>query len=202
MGGDWPWPQRMRRASSTAIWRAPLHPDRRPALVAVALGTLFFWLGHAVATFFNSFPSFSNIMDPLRALMVFVAGLGLSLALYGQPKISHPRGVRWLLRPGTALRLATAALSFVLTEGVFIAKEGGHGLNIAWSRSAYKARFYDYFTTQQPQLGDLVPRWPEYLALLDAALVGIVLTIGLTIGLVLAADWLARWRALVDRAGD
>ncbi len=185
-----------------AIWRAPLHPDRRPALVAVALGTLFFWLGHAVATFFNSLPSLSNLMDPLHTLMVLVAGLGLNVALYGQPRISHPRGIRWLLRPGTALRLATAALSFVLVEWVFIAKDGGYGLNIAWSMSNYKSRFYDYFTTQQPQLGELIPCWPEYLALLDAALVGIVLTIGLTIGLVLAADWLARWRVLVDRPGD
>jgi hypothetical protein len=61
--------------------------------------------------------------------------------------------------------------------------------------SAYKAKFLDYLLTRDP-------RWPEYLALLDAVLVGIVLTIGITIGLVLAADWLVRWRALVDRAGD
>ena len=195
---------RPEEASETpARWLAPLHPDRLPAVVAAVLGTLFFWIGHAVVTFLNSFPSLSNTMEPLRVLMVFVAGLGLSVALYGQPRISYRLGlVRSLLRPGTVLRLGTAALSFLMTEWVFIAKDRGPGLNIVWSKSAYKAKFYDYIVTQYPQLVRRVPRWSEYLALLDAALVGIVLTIGITAGLVLAADWLARWRILVDRADD
>ncbi len=179
------------------IWRAPLHPDRLPAVVAATLGTLFFWLGHAIITFFNSFPSLSNILDPLRAPMVLVAGLGLNLALYGcQPRINQSQSlVRRLLRPSTAPRLATAALTFVLVEWLFITQGKGPALNIAWSTSAYKSKFLDYIMTRDP-------RWPEYLALLDAALVGLVLTIGLTAGLALAANWLARWRALVKRAGD
>jgi hypothetical protein len=178
------------------IWRAPLHPDRLPAVAAVALGTLFFWLGHAIITFFNSFPSLSNIMDPLRAPIVLVAGLGLNLALYRQPGVSQSQGFgRWLKSPSTVLRLATAALTFVLVEWLFITQGKGPALNIAWSTSAYKSKFLDYIMTRDP-------RWPEYLALLDAALVGLVLTIGLTAGLVLAANWLARWRALVKRAGD
>ncbi|MEW5956384.1 MAG: hypothetical protein AB1801_01575 [Chloroflexota bacterium] len=186
-----------------AIWRAPLHPDHLPAVVAAALGTLFFWLGHAIITFFICFPSLSNIMDPLRAPMVLVTGLGLSVALYGQPRISQGRGnVHWLLRPSTALRLATAALSFVLVEWVFIAKGEGTCLNIAFGKDLYKMYFLDYIMTRHSQLGDWIPHWPEYLALLDAALVGLVLTIGLTAGLVLAANGLARWRNLVERAGD
>jgi hypothetical protein len=136
-----------------AIWRAPLHPDRLPAVVAVVLGTLFFWIGHAIVTFFNSFPSLSNIRDPLRGLMVLVAGLGLSVALYVQPKSSQPRGiVGWLGRPRTALSLATAAFGFVLAEWVFIAINRGPALNIAWSMSAYKAKFLDYLLTRDPSV--------------------------------------------------
>ncbi len=183
---------RPEEASETpAIWRAPLHPDRRPAVVAAVLGTLFFWTGHAIVTFFNSSPflslsSITSITEPLRVLTVFVAGLGLSVALYGQPRIGYPLGiVRWLLRLGTAV------LSFVLTERVFIAaKRKAPSLNIVWGEKLYRAEFRDYVM------------WSKHLALLDAALVGIVLTIGITAGLVLAADWLARWRALVDRASD
>ena len=40
------------------------------------------------------------------------------------------------------------------------------------------------------------------MALLAAALIGVVLTTGITAGLALAAKGLARWHALVTRAGD
>jgi hypothetical protein len=53
-----------------------------------------------------------------------------------------------------------------------------------------------------PQLVDQYPRWFDYPALMDAALAGIVLTIGITAGLLLAEDWLQRWRDLINRSGD
>jgi len=84
------------------------------------------------------------------------------------------------------------ALIYVLTQAVFVvARDQGPGIAIAWAGSFYKAEFSQYFDT-----------WFDGLALVDAALVGIALTVGTTVGLVLASDWLAWWHNLVNRAAD
>jgi Mn2+/Fe2+ NRAMP family transporter len=47
----------------------------------------------------------------------------------------------------------------------------------------------------------LAPWW-EWIAVLDAALAAVMMTIGIAVGMVVAADWLARWRRTLERAGD
>ncbi|UCC65180.1 MAG: hypothetical protein JSV36_09160 [Anaerolineae bacterium] len=162
-----------------SIWRAPLHPDRLPAVLAVGLGTLFFGLAHLVVAWFNGH---SLMKEPLVAPMGFVVGLGLSLALHDQPLAGWRLGLRrWLLR------LGGVALICVLTQAVSaLSEDKGPGIVVAWTEGFYKSAFSQYGVTQF-----------EGMALADAALVGVVLVAGMTAGLVLAADWLARWRNLV-----
>jgi hypothetical protein len=179
-----------------SIWRAPLHPDRLPAVLAVCLGTLFFGTAHIIVAVLNGL---HLTKAPLVAAMGFVAGLGLGVALYAQPRAGWHLGVgRWLVRLGTAV------LTLVLTQSIFIiaGHKWSNTLAIGLAGSFYKAEFIRYVKAWWPRLVERDPRWFDHLALLDAALVGIALTIGITAGLVLAADWLARWRALVNRAGD
>ncbi len=193
-------PLLLRRSEGTgdapAIWRAPLHPDRLPAIVAVGLGTVFFGIAHTVVAVLHGIHlSVAALLVPLG----FVAGLGLSLALYAQPGAGWRLGVgRW------PLRLGTAAAAFILTQQVFIVagNRWANTLAIGWAGSFYKSEFTRYVQAWWPQLveGDLP--WFDYLARADAGLVGIVLTVGITAGLVLAADWLARWQTLVNQAGD
>jgi hypothetical protein len=180
------------------MWRAPLHPDRRPVVLAVCLGTIFFGLTNLVVAWFNGL---SLSKAPLVAPLGFVAGLGLSLTLCDQPRAGWHLGIlRWLRR------LAVAALAFVLTQAIFIIIAGGqpaHTLPIVRSGSYYYAQFFEFVEMRWPWLVvQCCTGWPNYLALIDAALVGIVLTIGITAGLLLAEDWLKRWRDLINQSGD
>jgi hypothetical protein len=177
------------------IWRAPLHPDRLPAALAVGLGMLFFGLAHLTVAWFNGL---SLPQAPLVAPMGFVAGLGLAVALYDQPRAGWRLGGKsWLLR------LVSVALIYALTQAVFVAaRDRGPGIAIAWAGSFYKAEFTRYVSAWWPQMMDPSSRWFDYLALVDAALVGVVLTVGITAGLVLAARWLAWWRSLVSRTEE
>jgi hypothetical protein len=177
------------------IWRAPLHPDRLPAVLSVGLGTLFFGLAHMIVALFNGL---SITRATLVAPMGFLAGLGLSMALHAQPRVGWRPGIgRWLPRLGSAI------MTFVLTQWIFIVgRDEGPGIAVAWAGSFYKAEFTRYISALWPQLAEGCPQWFDYLALLDAALVGTVLSIGITAGLLIASDWLARWRNLVDRVTD
>jgi energy-coupling factor transporter ATP-binding protein EcfA2 len=177
--------------------RAPRHPDRPRAVLAVCLGTIFFGLAHLVVAWFNGLRLFEA---PLVGLLGFVAGLGLSLALYGQPRSGWHLGIlRWLLR------LAVTALTFVLTQAIFITAGGQRAQTLAIVRSGsyYYAQFLEFVERRWPWLlVECCAGWPSYLALIDAALVGIVLTIGITAGLLLAEDWLKHWRDLIDQSDD
>jgi hypothetical protein len=169
---------------------------RGPALLAAALGMLSFGIAHIIVAVLNGL----NLTQvPLLVPMGFVAGLGLSLALYAQPRRGWHVGIlRWLLR------LGIAALAFMLTQWVFMLADDNRSntLAIGWAGSFYRSQFSDYVMARWPQVVDQYPRWFDYLALIDAALAGIVLTIGITAGLLLAEDWLKRWRDLINRSGD
>ncbi len=135
---------------------------------------------------------------PLVAPVGFVAGLGLSLGLYAQPRAGWRLGLR-----GWLPRLGAAALTLVLTQLIFILAENkGPGIAIAWTANFYRATFTSYEMPWWQQFMSFYPQWPKYLALLDAALLGIVLTIGITAGLLLAEDWLKRWRDLNHQSDD
>jgi hypothetical protein len=177
------------------IWRAPLHPDRLPAMLASCLGTIFFGLAHLVVAWFNGM---SLSWAPLVAPLGFVAGLGLSLALYGQPRAGRRLGFgRWLMR------LGVAACTIVLTQFVFIvAKDKGPAIAIVWAGSFYEAEFSRFQVAWWQWFMNSYPEWFDYLALVDAALVGIVLTLGISVGMAVAAAGLAWWHSLVSRAED
>ncbi|MFQ5343223.1 MAG: CHAT domain-containing protein, partial [Anaerolineae bacterium] len=182
------------------IWHVPFHPDRLPAVLAVALGTLFFGLAHLFVIFSTGSLSLSGKSLPIE--MGFVAGLGLGLGLYGLPLRGAGRrpGIgRWLLS------LGAAALIFVLVHRVFIALDYiDRSIPIIWDGGFYRAELTRYgnlvwwqrFMDRYPQ------QWFNFVAQLDAALVGIVLTLGTALGLQKAAEWLAKWQSLVERAGE
>ena len=163
--------------------------------MAVGLGTLFFGLAHLTVAWFNGL---NPAKAPLVAPMGLVAGLGLSLALYGQPRVGLRLRIRsWLLR------LTTAALTFVLAQAVsIVTRDKGGGIAIAWTGNFYRAALSGSEMLWWQQIITSYPQWFDYLALLDAALVGIFLTIGITAGLVLAGAWLAWWRRLVNQADE
>jgi hypothetical protein len=180
--------------------RTPPRPDRRSAALAAGLGALFFGTVHLLLAWLLGLSAASS--SPARVLLVialgYVAGLGLTLALYGQPRAGWRLGIgRWLLRLGVAV------VALVGAQAVFMAAEDtGGSISIVWPASRYGASLGQYALAWWQQLIGRFPRWPDAVALVDAGLVGIVLTIGTTAGLLLAAKWLARWRSLVARAGE
>jgi hypothetical protein len=159
--------------------KTPAGPDRRRALLAVGLGTLFAGITLLIESWLNGLQIAGK---PLVAPLGFLFGLGLSLALYGQPA----SGRRWHL--GRALvRLGVAVATSLLTQLTFIlARDKGVGIAIAWPGSRYNAFLSSLLDYQWPELTERVPLWADYLGLLDAALVGAVLAAGITLGMQVA----------------
>jgi len=179
---------------------SPPRPGRRSAALAAGLGTLFFGTVHLLLAWLLGLSAAGS--SPARVLLVialgYLAGLGLALALYGQPQAGRRMGMgRWLLRLGVAV------VALVGAQAVFMAAEDtGGSISIVWPAGRYGASLGQYALTWWQQLMSRFPQWPDAVALIDAGLVGIVLAIGTTAGLLLAAKWLARWRSLVARAGE
>jgi len=175
-----------------AGWRALLLPERLPA---AALGTVFFGVAHVVVALLNG-------MDLVRALLVvplgFLAGLGLSLALQGRPRMTRQGAARWLLR------LAVAGLAFLLTQWVFVlaGDRWANTLAIGWGGDFYDTALSRSAVPWWQQFVQHYPQWYQGAALIDALLVGIVLTIGITLGVSRAARLIQRWQSLAHRAGD
>lgn len=172
---------------------------------AIVSGTLFFGIAHLLVGFFNG--SFS-IEAPLVAPMGFLAGLGLSIALHDQPWLgvvkvdssqrssgSQPVVDLW------GLRLMLIGLAFMLIQGIFIQfKTKGTGIVIAWSHVFYEAELSRYATLNWWQeFMTRCPEWFNYLALLDAAVVGIVFAIGMIFGPTLTTQILVRSYDILKR---
>ncbi|MEA3338156.1 MAG: CHAT domain-containing protein [Chloroflexota bacterium] len=162
-------------ASSRSRWYRPL--------VTIVMGAAAFGIMHLVVALLNGLRLMqSGLIVPLA----FVAGVGLSVSLYRQPEV----GLR--LHPGNwLLRLAASALSFALVQWVLnaVADQWGNALAIGWSGAFYNSEFNGYtrFTEVIDALTPGFIAWPNALSLIDAMLVGVVLTTGITLGLVLAA---------------
>ncbi len=156
------------------LWRAPLHVDRRRAVLAICLGTICFGLAHLMMA---RLISLGKPVAPPVLRLGFVAGLGLSLALYNQPHAGWHMGIlRWLLR------LGVAALAFALTQKILNTTGEGYTLAIVRLSSALER--------------DTASK----LALIDAALVAMVLTIGITAGLRLAKNRLKQRRDMANQS--
>lgn len=161
-------------------WREKVQPPGfKVQVVAVLLGALFFGLALAAQV---GLRGVSLAERPLVYLFGFVLGLGLSLALYGQPRAGRPLGF------GTALlRVVLAFAVSAAIQAVFLwVPDTGAALDVALS-----INFYDAF------FGDVIPEnWMNWVALLDAALAGAVLAAGIAWGLNLADRLVRRMQAL------
>lgn len=152
------------------FWRAPFCPDRRPDLLALILGTIFFGIMHLLVGWFNGLNLSKRVLILATGTLT---GFGVNLALYGQPKANWHQGVgRWLLR------MAVAALPAVLAQRVIIA--AGHD----WAATAITrtgAHIRDNFGRYE-NIFRQIDENQNVFSYLDAALVGILLTVGITIG--------------------
>jgi hypothetical protein len=180
---------------------------RKAALLAVFTGAFFFGVGHALLMPINAI-IFSE--TPWTFPLGFVAGLGLCLSLYAQPRAGTQLRVReWLLR------LTGAALTFVLIQLVFNIVTGANtGIAIAWTGGFYEGNlrlpgltwwkpFMEGFPCPASREGKrLYSCWADYLGLLDAAMVGIILFIAMTFGLALSRKYLNRHRVEAEYLGE
>ncbi len=173
--------QRGEGAKTARLRQRLLGTDHLPAVLGAAMGALFFGMADVIAALLNGLPLLSR---PITVLTGCLAGVGLSVGLYGQPRVGWRLGVgRWLLRVGAAgLTMALAQL---------VVFRAGH----LWLATAISEKGSFYVNNYG------VPAPYETLAaLLDAAVVGIVLTIGITLGLSAGVRCLTRWRSLVGPA--
>jgi hypothetical protein len=168
-------------------------PDRSPAILAVLLGTVFFGLGHLLVAVLNGLIPNEK---PLMILAGFIAGLGLSLGILHQPRSG------WSQKPAQWFtRLLASTLGFLISQLVVFA----FGYSWAATSITKSGKFFvDRFSRygQFEQLLELSPETPNLLALVDASIVGIVLTISMTAGILIAAKWLKRWQDLIDQTRD
>ena len=191
-------------------------PSARSARSASLLAVIFGGIGFGLANVLVAAISGVNPKSLLVAPLGFVAGLGLTASLYGLPDAG-----RWPSRWQWIGRMGIAALTLVAVQTVFIIAELlkwrdivaellkwkrrsglGVGIVISWSKQLNDGLWGQFVAGLWPRewLGPLTIT--HVLRLLDAALGGALLYCGLATGLILAARWLARWRALVDRAYD
>lgn len=168
-------------ASSTLSGRSLTGP------LPILLGAIFFGLTHFFVALINGL---SPMSSPLMLPMGFVAGLGLCVAV----------SLRGRLRFGWLIALVLAACIFALTQLVFqMFGNRGDALSIVWIGWFYEATFGGY--SWWPQLIRQHPNLPEWLAVIDAALVGTCLTAGIGLGLILATKSLNKRRPSIDFEG-
>jgi hypothetical protein len=172
-------------------WRQPLRHAWLPNGLAVGLGTLAFGVTHALLVIIVSFPQAPTWhMLPVG----FVAGLGISLGLFTQPRAGlklHWRG--WLAR------LATAALLLAAIQLIPCLAGDGEwtGTNFTFSADKFEALYmrYDWidrlFAPTACQAGLGLQGW---LATLNAALLGALLSFSSAWGMDTALRKLAEWR--------
>lgn len=154
------------------------------SLASILLGGIFFGLAHLLALFINGEQFSAN---NLSAGFGFVAGLGLGLAVYLQRHLRPP-----LL--GWSLGLFSGATTFAIVH--FILAQYKQYLVFVWNKNAYFSGFDFFLSKGHPEIVARYPAWADWLALADAALVGLFLTAGVCIGFKLTHKSLQKHRAL------
>jgi hypothetical protein len=154
--------------------------DVRRFLLAVALGTVSSGVALLVLALLGGL---KVVGRPLVAPLGFLFGLGISLAVYGQPAAGLRMGLgSWLLRASAAVSAS------VITQRIFdLGRDQGLAIAIAWPHTRYGAYFKSLVDQWWPGLAARFPNWAHFLGLLDAALVGAVVAIGITVGMNAAA---------------
>jgi hypothetical protein len=167
--------------------------DRRAAWLSVMLGAAFFGIGHLILTLLNGLDiSYAPLVPP----MGFVAGVGLSLALF--PRIS---GEKTQSPFGRLLSLGTAATIVGLAQlTLIVASDKGTSITPVFGRGWY-ANFSLPFPWWE-QVTVSCPSLPDFLSVLDAAAVGAVFTIGISIGLSKAHKSLSKRNSFINRPAD
>jgi hypothetical protein len=184
--------KRERKGEPPPLWRAPLHASRRPAMTAVALGTLFFALAHLVVTWFNGV----NLGEQAALLGTgAIFGLGLNIALYGEPVQDGAKRIdilslRWLWRPAIVVLFAVLA-----QLAVFVA--GGTWPAATVTRNA--GHYRGYFS-MLPVLHRLVRSHQRGTTLFDVIVVAVLLLVGISLGLRIAIERYRRRQELENRA--
>ena len=172
-------------------WSQVLRHAWLPYGLGVLFGTLAFGLTHALLVIVVSFPQ-----PPAwhMLLLGFIAGLGVSLGLYAQPRAGLKLGWRgWLPRLGAAA-LLLAAIQWVpclAGDAEWI------GTNFTFSAAKFESLFMRYAWIDQlfsPTACQAGPGLQGWLAVLNAALLGILLSLGSTFGMDAALRKLAEWR--------
>ncbi len=169
--------------------------------VGVVLGTVLFSIAHLlVALLFGM--EFRR--QAYRLATGMLSGLGLAFALYGLGL--HSRRLRitsWLLRAGTAAAaLLLAQFLAMAWAGAWEVRKFRASVEFSVDPSFYQnnlsrcAWFQSLHEWSQSRCGLYAG---DLLALVDAAVVGIVLVIGMVLGLVVATRLLDRYRALVAK---
>jgi hypothetical protein len=152
---------------------------------AAVLGGLCWGTGHFVVALLNALKLAVRPWLPFTGLL---AGVGLVLALYAQPRVGRRLGFwRWLLRLGTAGLAAGLAQSIIFWAGADY-----EATSISFDANYYRQfyRRYDFIRLWM----DRTPNWEWVVMAVDSALAGMVLALGLTLGLTAAPRWLAWWR--------
>ncbi|MCU0485567.1 MAG: CHAT domain-containing protein [Anaerolineales bacterium] len=171
-------------------WRRSFRYAWLPDALGVVLGTLAFGIAHALLVIVVSIPQWPTWhMIP----MGFVAGLGISLGLYGQPRVGLKPGWRgWLLRLAGAA-LVVAAIQFVPC----LAGKDWMGINFTYSAEKFESLYlrYDFikpfFTETACETGLGLQGW---LSGLNAALLGALLSFSSAFGMDTALRKLLEWR--------
>lgn len=186
--------RRAPRQKPPPFWQAPLHPNRQPALLAVALGTVFFALAHLVVTWFNGV----DLGDQAALLGTgALFGVGLNLGLYGQPTSDRPRPV-WMRILDWVWRLVIVAFFTAIAQIlVFAADATWPAATVTRSASHYRQYF-----AKLPALHSLVISHPRGTPLFDAVVVGILLLLGIAAGLRVAVERHERRQELERQAID
>jgi hypothetical protein len=164
-----------------------------PPGLAIGLGGLAFGIMHLAAVWLNGL---SIRQAPLVPLLGFLAGLGLSAAVFDPPVAGRRLGFgRW------ALRLGGIGLFFALLQITFVlAGNKGTGIVLTWSGDYYYARLLWLVESLAVGSGDRFLGWAPAIGVLDAAVVGVALALGITAGLVLSHRWLVIWQTYVQNS--
>ena len=183
----------MSLAESTLLYRR----EDKPSPVAVArravgLGLLFFGVGHFLEALLNNL---RLTVRPLMPLTGLVAGAGLMLALYDQPRAGRKLGLGWFLR------LGGTGLAFALAQLIVVWLGGDYPATAVSQETQYYWRFFRRYDTIRLWM-DNTAGWETIVMILDTTLVGVVLALGMTLGLAAAPRWLAWWWKHVGRTQE
>jgi hypothetical protein len=167
--------------------------QRKPGRVRleIILGSLFFGLANLLVALLNGI---RLLQVPWVIPLGFTAGLGFSAALAGALK---PRPLSWLLRAGLG------GLSFAAVQALFLTFPAlGSGISIALSGGWFQSEYAHFAFAGWQHLVQSFPDWANLLALAEAFISGLAVTLGALAGQKLAGGWFERWKDLFDRLNE